>query len=285
MEELRVKWCNDLEEILQCPVCFERPVKPIYQCNFGHHICSVCRGQITICPMCQKTYNGSRSYLAEDLTLKLDEIKNSLIAPPKEIQLVTISTQTDNVEIIEKKEEENVKEVKLTQPSAAKGSFPCRLAKCTFQGPHSRILNHLNYYHKDRLVETESSNGKEYSRQWEMDHLSNIVFDLAFFIQKMGIFFLITTINGAGDFTGNVQMVHNNNTAHEFKYKLEIRGNGRSCSFEGFPRSCRTLEETTFKNSLHIASQDIQRIVCNKNKFTCIFTLTRNEPKTTNNAK
>lgn len=72
---IQLQWCNDLEEILQCPVCFERPVKPIYQCNFGHHICSVCRGQITICPMCQKTYNGSRSYLAEDLTLKLDEIK------------------------------------------------------------------------------------------------------------------------------------------------------------------------------------------------------------------
>lgn len=56
---IQLQWCNDLEEILQCPVCFERPVKPIYQCNFGHHICSVCRGQITICPMCQKTYNGS----------------------------------------------------------------------------------------------------------------------------------------------------------------------------------------------------------------------------------
>lgn len=67
-----------------------------------------------------------------------------------------------------------------------------------------------------------------------MDHLSNIVFDLAFFIQKMGIFFLITSIDAAGDFTGNVQMVHNNNTAHEFKYKLEIKGNGRSFCYEGF---------------------------------------------------
>lgn len=278
MEELKAQWCADLEEILQCPVCLERPQGTIFQCKGGHHICHTCKIQIVICPMCQGSYNGSRSFLAEHLSAKLDEIKASILLPVKEIKLETISTQTENKIIIEEDVEE-IPEVKLTEPLAAKGSFPCRIGKCTFEGPHGRMLNHLSYYHKDRLIESESLTGKEYSRQWEMDHLSNIAFDLAFYISKMGIFFLITSIDSSGDFIGNVQMVHNKNTAFTFKYKLEIKGNGRCCSFEDFPRTCRTLAEKSYQNSLHIASQDMQRLVSNKNKFTCIFTLTREEPK------
>ena len=75
MSNFLVQWCVDLEDILQCPVCFERPKSPIYQCKDGHHICSICRMKLSMCPMCQGAYHGSRSFIAEHLALKLDDIK------------------------------------------------------------------------------------------------------------------------------------------------------------------------------------------------------------------
>ena len=67
-----------------------------------------------------------------------------------------------------------------------------------------------------------------------MDHLSNIEFDLAFSIPEMGIFFLISSIDSSGNFVGSVQMVHVNSVAKEFNFKLEIKGNNRTSSYEGF---------------------------------------------------
>ncbi|XP_033227267.1 E3 ubiquitin-protein ligase SIAH1A-like isoform X2 [Belonocnema kinseyi] len=271
MEELKDRWCADLEDILQCPVCFERPQRPIYQCRDGHHICSSCRMKLQVCPMCQGAYNGSRSFIAEHLALKLDDIKSSLLQPPVERQIVSNFTQTEEPEI--------APEIKLSHPLAPKGKFPCRMGKCEFDDGHCRMLNHLRYCHKDRLCESTSIDGKIYTRQWEMDHLSNIEFDLAFSIPEMGIFFLITSIDSSGNFMGNVQMVHTNNVAKEFNCKLEMNGNHRTCSYEGFPRSCRTPADVAFNNSLHISSQDMRRMADKRNKVTCIFTITREEKK------
>ena len=87
--------------------------------------------------------------------------------------------------------------------------------------------------------------GKVYSRHWEIDHLSNIEFDLAFFIPEMGIFFLITSIDSCGNFIGNIQIVNNNTNARQFTYKIEIKGNNRTGCYENFVSS-----KLNFKSSI-----------------------------------
>ena len=61
---------QDLELLLECPVCFEIPRQtPIPQCPSGHIVCSSCRGKVkNKCPTCQrKMKRGEVSSLAASL--------------------------------------------------------------------------------------------------------------------------------------------------------------------------------------------------------------------------
>ena len=56
-----------LESELECPVCTEICLPPIYQCPEGHIICSTCRPQLDRCPVCRFQLQG------------LPEIRNRLL--------------------------------------------------------------------------------------------------------------------------------------------------------------------------------------------------------------
>lgn len=49
------KKMEDLEvpEQLRCPICFEVPIKEIYQCKNGHTICCECEANVKQCPQCR----------------------------------------------------------------------------------------------------------------------------------------------------------------------------------------------------------------------------------------
>ncbi|XP_015429317.1 PREDICTED: E3 ubiquitin-protein ligase sina-like [Dufourea novaeangliae] len=76
MEE--AKWYYILEELLQCSVCLEIPKTLIVQCIIGHHICTFCRKTLNICPMCKQEFVQTRNFVAEDLVIKLNDIKLSI---------------------------------------------------------------------------------------------------------------------------------------------------------------------------------------------------------------
>lgn len=38
---------------LECPICLELPVKPVFQCSNGHLICKLCHSKVLICPVCR----------------------------------------------------------------------------------------------------------------------------------------------------------------------------------------------------------------------------------------
>merc|ERR1712150_325672 len=63
-----------LRHVLECPVCLERPARPIYQCLNGHLICWLCYFQVEKCPVCRKNLdlsepirNLTAEYLADDV--------------------------------------------------------------------------------------------------------------------------------------------------------------------------------------------------------------------------
>ena len=43
----------DLASFFECPVCFDYVLPPIYQCQAGHLVCSVCRPKLNCCPTCR----------------------------------------------------------------------------------------------------------------------------------------------------------------------------------------------------------------------------------------
>jgi hypothetical protein len=63
--------------ILECPICLELPVKPIYQCSNGHLICKLCHSKVKLCPVCRAPLSSTtplRNLTAEHF---LDTIDNN----------------------------------------------------------------------------------------------------------------------------------------------------------------------------------------------------------------
>jgi E3 ubiquitin-protein ligase SIAH1 len=62
----------EIEEMVECPVCFQVPDSPpIYQCDNGHILCKACKAQLTHCPACQQRLFNSRNLIAEQLIEKI----------------------------------------------------------------------------------------------------------------------------------------------------------------------------------------------------------------------
>ena len=64
---------QELKDYFECPVCLSVPRRPpIWQCDQGHMICSLCRPQVRACPTCRGRYSSEqRLYFAERLLEKI----------------------------------------------------------------------------------------------------------------------------------------------------------------------------------------------------------------------
>ena len=55
----------DLAVLFECPVCFDYVLPPIYQCDSGHLICTICRPKLTCCPSCRGPLGSVRNLAME----------------------------------------------------------------------------------------------------------------------------------------------------------------------------------------------------------------------------
>jgi len=63
---------DELKDVLECPVCLKVPRQPpIYQCERGHCICSVCHSKLTNCPVCRIPLGKTRSLIFEKVLQKM----------------------------------------------------------------------------------------------------------------------------------------------------------------------------------------------------------------------
>ena len=65
---------DEAEEVVKCPVCFDTKYE-IMQCIIGHHICIQCKAQVHECPTCESPFKGTKSFLVQDVTEKLSNMK------------------------------------------------------------------------------------------------------------------------------------------------------------------------------------------------------------------
>ncbi|XP_046608846.1 E3 ubiquitin-protein ligase sina-like [Neodiprion virginianus] len=277
VEEMRAKWCEDLEELLQCPVCFERPESPVKQCERGHHICNVCKDLITECPLCKSRFSNARSYLAEELSIKLDDIKLSLLHPMHSLNnrgRNSVGSQTETNVVIAKN---GSKITKRAPPEAPKGKFPCRIGTCVETLPHGRMIPHIRFYHKNKFHESNCTSENMYQQVWEMEYYKNVKYDLAIRVAEMGLFFMHIKIDDNGDLFGVVQIVGTNYIGKEFNYELKIMSSKRISIFKDKVRSCVTSPMSLFENidCLSINHKDMTRMIAGSDTFTCIMILTR----------
>ncbi|KAK9877185.1 hypothetical protein WA026_016934 [Henosepilachna vigintioctopunctata] len=71
----RTEYCEINEELLhdlECPVCVEFMVPPIYICRIGHNVCKCCNDKLQYCPLCRSQLLGGRNFTLEKLTATIN---------------------------------------------------------------------------------------------------------------------------------------------------------------------------------------------------------------------
>lgn len=132
---------GNLLEQLDCPVCKEFMVSPIYQCKIGHSICATCKTTIDNCPICRTDFGETRNFALENLTkfviypCKYSVYDCPFVSGPEEIK-------------------EHEKECLL-------GIYKCPLNNCNWKGKISDIMAHANNLHEDNIFEEVFLNSDE----------------------------------------------------------------------------------------------------------------------------
>ncbi|CAG9825195.1 unnamed protein product [Phaedon cochleariae] len=62
-----VELSRNVQRALECPICTNIMVPPIFVCATGHTICTICKSLLTECPTCKAAYTGTRSFALEEL--------------------------------------------------------------------------------------------------------------------------------------------------------------------------------------------------------------------------
>ena len=72
MSTLGIHSTEDLQEDIQCPVCFKVPRStPIYQCSEGHIHCKSCHPKLQSCPVCRAEIGNIRNLMLERIISRL----------------------------------------------------------------------------------------------------------------------------------------------------------------------------------------------------------------------
>lgn len=143
------KTCDELDKLsistdlndeflvkIECPVCSEHMVPPIYQCILGHSVCGKCKPTLSDCPTCRSKIENTRNYLLEDLT-------SSLKYPCKYSEY-------------DCKYVASAKTIKEHESECTYGPYECPMqfySKCKWKGSLKNASDHLREEHEDNIVD------------------------------------------------------------------------------------------------------------------------------------
>lgn len=69
---------KDPLKVLECPVCIEYMLPPIYLCDTGHSFCHSCTKKVNVCSFCKSRFTSRRNYALENFAdLAYPRCKNS----------------------------------------------------------------------------------------------------------------------------------------------------------------------------------------------------------------
>ncbi|OWR52936.1 uncharacterized protein LOC116767291 [Danaus plexippus] len=266
--EVKPESLLNLDDLLQCPVCYEIPSGQIFQCNEGHHVCGRCKMRLDVCPVCRALFFGTRNYAMEELIANFRKLRAfKLGAKPtngsgsSESSTPAKDTTTGECEndVNEEDEENNLNlpnQAPLRPPPACKGLFRCLCCK-SGQGerlPAARLLNHLRYFHAPDLLEGRTENG-EYLQAWQFSTVPGKLVT-AVRVADMGIFFLTIEIS-SDSVCAWLAMASSPWVAHNFNYTVTICGNDREAIFSDCVWSVRSCEGSLKKRGHCLIVRDL----------------------------
>ncbi|XP_044742667.1 E3 ubiquitin-protein ligase SINAT4-like [Chrysoperla carnea] len=185
----------EMEEVLQCPICFELPCGPVLMCVKGHHICSPCRKKVHNCPLCKESFAATRNFAVEELLANISVIKNIMTLANIQIKTPCGKPSAQQNANSTPKPMPTRQLSKVEPPVQSRGEFPCVFCTPAKVYPVSRILIHLRYAHADELSEVSSENQRA-NFQVQFKHQSKNSNEYGTFkhravkIDKLGLFYI-----------------------------------------------------------------------------------------------
>ncbi|XP_063633785.1 uncharacterized protein LOC134804612 [Cydia splendana] len=249
--DVKAEALPDLDDLLQCPVCYEIPSGQIFQCNEGHHVCGRCKARLSQCPVCRALFFGTRNYAMEELIANVRKLRAFKLGGKVTTGSSGSGSNTPAEDAASGDQDNNTAEDEdnasdpnlpaLRAPQACKGLFRCLCCKNgnSIRLPAARLLNHLRYFHSPELIEGQSENG-EYVQAWQFPTVPGRIVT-AVRVSDMGIFFLIIEISNESVHAW-LSMAAAPWVTNEFSYTVTISGNDREAIFSDCVWSVRSCE-------------------------------------------
>ncbi|KAJ6961262.1 E3 ubiquitin-protein ligase SINAT2-like [Populus alba x Populus x berolinensis] len=214
---------GNMQDLLDCPVCFTMMYPPIFQCPNGHTLCSQCRARVkNSCPIC-------RGELGNIRCLALEKISES-------IELPCTYQSAGCCDIFpyysKPKHEENCKYRPYNCPYAG--------AECSVTGDISLLIKHLKNDHKVDMHDGCTFNHRYVkSDAGEIDNATWMLTVFNCFGRQFCLHFETFFIGMSPVYMAFLRFMGTEDEAREFSYSIEVGGNGRKLTWQGVPRSIR----------------------------------------------
>ncbi|KAF5286825.1 hypothetical protein FQA39_LY00358 [Lamprigera yunnana] len=192
---------SDILLELECPVCNEYMVPPIYQCVVGHSICGTCKPLMNECSTCRDKIAATRNFSLEKLT-RIIKYNCKYIDLDCPFQL-------------------NSEEIKDHEANCKFGPYNCpfdEFRECKWKRKLSNIIYHAKTCHEDDILEVN------YLTRAYLDTSSEDTDEDCYIIKSFGGLFRIIFKFCSKMFYWSIQYVGPSEEAEKFMYELDIDG-------------------------------------------------------------
>lgn len=179
-----INW--DMLSEMECPVCFDYMLSPIYQCTNGHSICEPCKSRLTECPVCKNKFQETKNFVLEKMT-------QHMIYPCKFYK----SGCQFSVKATEIRNHENGCEF---------GPYTCPLKdaqNCDWKASHAEVVDHIDNNHDESILKTDKidlvfNNTQALEKIFLIKYLRK-VFKLFFKYQNEKFYWCVQLVGPAND--------------------------------------------------------------------------------------
>ncbi|KAK1287536.1 E3 ubiquitin-protein ligase SINAT2 [Acorus calamus] len=219
----RVPSTNSMQELLMCAVCTFSMYPPIHQCPNGHTLCSNCKQRVqNRCPTCRHDLGNIRCLALERLALSLN-----LQCRYREFGCQEIFPYFDRPE---------------HEKSCHFRPYDCPYAgeECLISGDIPTLVAHLKHDHK-----VDMHNGCTFNHRYvkpnpqDVENATWMLTVFNCFGRQFCLHFEAFQIGNSPIYMAFLRFMGTEDEAADFRYSLEVGGNGRKLTWQGIPRSIR----------------------------------------------
>lgn len=197
---------------MECPVCYNYLLSPIYQCINGHSICEICKNQLnTECPVCREEFQENRNLVLEKMT-------QFIVYPCKHYKSGCLYTC-------------KASEIQNHEKRCVFGPYKCPLKEapinCNWEASFAEVTNHIDNQHDELILRTDKIDTAFNKTQTH----ENILI-----IKYLSKIFKLVHKYESERFYWCIQLLGNADDSKSFKFEVEVidlTSAGKRCLFTG----------------------------------------------------